>query len=68
MAFKDVVNHTAYVIAVLVTVVLCAWSIVHIWTKHKDDPHLTDMHMTLSALSATCVGLLLLTLMHKFSK
>lgn len=65
---KDIVNHIAYLIAVLTTLVLLVWSIVHIWTKQKDSPHFTDLHMTLTALVGSCITLLLLTVMHKASK
>lgn len=68
MGFASIVNHSAYLTAVLTTLVLLVWSIVHIWTKHKDSPHFTDLHMTLTALVGTCVTLLMLTLFHKFAK
>ena len=68
MAFKDLVNQSAYIVAVLVVVVLCAWSIVHTLTKRKDDPLFTEIHMSLSAISGTCLLLLILTWIHKSAK
>ena len=64
----DVVNHSAYLAAVISTLVLLVWSIVHVYTKAKDGPMLTQMHVTLATISSACVGLLQLTLMHKFAK
>lgn len=63
-----VVNSGAYSIAVLVTITLCAWSIVHIFTKTKDAPFFTDLHMSLAAVSSTCVAILMLGVLHKNSK
>ena len=68
MAFKDVVNHSAYLVAVVVVLVLLVWSITHVWTKAKDSPLFTEVHMTLTALVGSCFILLLLTVMHKASK
>lgn len=67
-SFKTAVNHTSYVVAVITTLVLAAWTIVHTWTKRKDDPHFTDLHMTLSAIASTSVVLLLITWVHSAAK
>jgi sugar phosphate permease len=67
-AFKTVVNHTSYVVAVVTTLILAAWTVVHTWTKRKDDPHFTDLHMTLSALATTSIVLLLVTWVHANAK
>lgn len=67
-ALSSVVNHSAYFIAVICLVVLCAWSIVYTWTKKKDDADFTELHMTLSALSGTCIVLLVLSWIHKSAK
>ena len=65
---KDTVNHAAYLTAVLTTLILLVWSITHIWTKPKDSPIFTEMHMSLTALVGSCFTLLLLTVMHKLAK
>lgn len=68
VALSNVVNHSAYLIAVVCLVVLCAWSITYIWTKKQDDVDFTEMHMTLSALAGTCMVLLVLSWIHKSAK
>lgn len=68
MSLKNVINHSAYTLAVVCVVLLCAWSIVHVYTKQKDGPLFTELHMVLSQLVATCVLLLLVTWLHKSAK
>lgn len=68
MAMKDIVNSSAYLVAVITVLLLCAWSIVHTWTKRKDDPLFTDMHMTLTTLASTSAVVLLLAWIHKAGK
>ena len=65
---KDVVNRGSYLIAIVTILVLCTWSITHIWTKSKDSPHFTDLHATLTAIYGSCLSLLLVTVMYKAGK
>lgn len=66
--YSRTINQSAYVVATLCVIVLCVWSIVHAYTKTRDSPFFTDLHMTLSVLSGSATTLLLLTLIYRYAK
>lgn len=64
-SFLGTVSYSSYPLVLGIIVILTAWSVFHVWTRGHEDPHLTEVHMTLSTVLMGGLLVQLSSVMHK---